>query len=253
MPVELTINEDNGHVTAHAYDYEEYCKWQKEMLQFTIRGNSILIPYSYAWYCRGILVWVPCYTNRILWYARTEWRRHFIRPWYRVRNRWNTSPNVRENRKFILGCLNRWWAQSHLGVTEEEYDTLLEANISLTMSPSMGYSMFNHLNDIRYELLICKEGNRWLTEYHLPGWGCRLPLHCTGFGRSLLLDHPMYGYKYRLSRGCSSEVDAKNAEDALKDLVCKYVSQKKIIDYINSENVDSFRIGAALRRIPQST
>ena len=28
--VELTINEDNGHVTAHAYDYEEYCKWQKE-------------------------------------------------------------------------------------------------------------------------------------------------------------------------------------------------------------------------------
>ena len=28
--VELTISEDNGHVTAHAYDYEEYCKWQKE-------------------------------------------------------------------------------------------------------------------------------------------------------------------------------------------------------------------------------
>lgn len=28
--VELTISEENGHVTAHAYDYEEYCKWQKE-------------------------------------------------------------------------------------------------------------------------------------------------------------------------------------------------------------------------------
>ena len=28
--VELTISEENGHVTAHAYDYEEYCKWQQE-------------------------------------------------------------------------------------------------------------------------------------------------------------------------------------------------------------------------------
>ena len=50
------------------------------------------------------------------------------------------------------------------------------------------------------------------------------------------------GYNRCLSRGCSHEVDAKNAEDALKDIVCKYVSQKKIIDYINSENVDSFRM-----------
>ena len=50
------------------------------------------------------------------------------------------------------------------------------------------------------------------------------------------------GYNRCLSRGCSHEVDAKNAEDALKELVCKYVSQKKIIDYINSENVDSFRM-----------
>ena len=50
------------------------------------------------------------------------------------------------------------------------------------------------------------------------------------------------GYNRCLSRGCSREVTAKNAEDALKDIVCKYVSQKKIIDYINSENVDSFRM-----------
>lgn len=55
-------------------------------------------------------------------------------------------------------------------------------------------------------------------------------------------DYSDYGYNRGLSRGCSSEVDAKNAEDALKELVCKYVSQKKIIDYINSENVDSFRM-----------
>ena len=55
-------------------------------------------------------------------------------------------------------------------------------------------------------------------------------------------DYSDYGYSRRLSRGCSSEVDAKNAEEALKELVCKYVSQKKIIDYINSENVDSFRM-----------
>ena len=55
-------------------------------------------------------------------------------------------------------------------------------------------------------------------------------------------DYSDYGYNRGLSRGCSSEVDAKNAEDALKDLVCNYVSQKKIIDYINSENVDSFRM-----------
>ena len=55
-------------------------------------------------------------------------------------------------------------------------------------------------------------------------------------------DYSEYGYNRGLSRGCSSEVDAKNAEDALKDLVCKYVSQKKIIDYINSENVDNFRM-----------
>lgn len=55
-------------------------------------------------------------------------------------------------------------------------------------------------------------------------------------------DYSDYGYNRGLSRGCSSEVDAKNAEDALKELVCKNVSQKKIIDYINSENVDSFRM-----------
>lgn len=55
-------------------------------------------------------------------------------------------------------------------------------------------------------------------------------------------DYSDNGYNRGLSRGCSSEVDAKNAEDALKELVCKYVSQKKIIDYINSENVDSFRM-----------
>lgn len=55
-------------------------------------------------------------------------------------------------------------------------------------------------------------------------------------------DYSDYGYNRGLSRGCSSEVDAKNAEDALKELVCKYVSQKKIIEYINSENVDSFRM-----------
>ena len=55
-------------------------------------------------------------------------------------------------------------------------------------------------------------------------------------------DYSDNGYNRGLSRGCSREVDAKNAEDALKDIVCKYVSQKKIIDYINSENVDSFRM-----------
>lgn len=55
-------------------------------------------------------------------------------------------------------------------------------------------------------------------------------------------DYSEYGYNRGLSRGCSSEVDAKNAEDALKELVCKYVPQKKIIDYINSENVDNYRM-----------
>ena len=43
-------------------------------------------------------------------------------------------------------------------------------------------------------------------------------------------DYSDYGYNRGLSRCCSSEVDAENAEDALKELVCKYVSQKKIID-----------------------
>ena len=55
-------------------------------------------------------------------------------------------------------------------------------------------------------------------------------------------DYSDYGYNRGLSRGCSSEVDAKNAEDALKGLVCNYVSQKKIIDYINSENIDNYRM-----------
>ena len=55
-------------------------------------------------------------------------------------------------------------------------------------------------------------------------------------------DYPNYGYNRKLSCYCSREVGAENAEDALKELVCKYVSQKKIIDYINSENVDSFRM-----------
>ncbi len=47
-------------------------------------------------------------------------------------------------------------------------------------------------------------------------------------------DYSDYGYNRGLSRGCSSEVDAENAEAALKELVCKYVPQKKIIKYINS-------------------
>lgn len=55
-------------------------------------------------------------------------------------------------------------------------------------------------------------------------------------------DYIDYGYNRGLSRSCSAEIDAKNAEEALKELVCKYVSQKKIIDYINSDNVDDFRM-----------
>ena len=47
-------------------------------------------------------------------------------------------------------------------------------------------------------------------------------------------DYSDYGYNRELSRGCSSEVEAENAEAALKELVCKYVPQKKIIKYINS-------------------
>ena len=55
-------------------------------------------------------------------------------------------------------------------------------------------------------------------------------------------DYPNYGYNRKLSCYCSREIDTENAEDALKKLVYNYVSQKKIIDYINSENVDSFRM-----------
>lgn len=55
-------------------------------------------------------------------------------------------------------------------------------------------------------------------------------------------DYSNYGCTRHLYSVCSSEVDAENAEAALKELVCKYVPQKKIIDYINSENVDSFRM-----------
>lgn len=40
----------------------------------------------------------------------------------------------------------------------------------------------------------------------------------------------------------AAKLALRNAEDALKRLVCKYVSQKKIIDYINSENVENFRM-----------
>lgn len=56
-------------------------------------------------------------------------------------------------------------------------------------------------------------------------------------------DYTECGCNRGLSRGCSSDVsDAKNAEEVLKGLVCKYVSQKKVIDYINSDNVDNFRM-----------
>lgn len=39
-------------------------------------------------------------------------------------------------------------------------------------------------------------------------------------------DYSNYGYSRMLSRDCSREVDAENAEDALKWLVREYVSQK---------------------------
>ena len=51
--------------------------------------------------------------------------------------------------------------------------------------------------------------------------------------------------EYRYNRGisrCCNRTDAKNAEEVLKELVCKYVSQKKIIDYINSDSVDNYRM-----------
>lgn len=54
-------------------------------------------------------------------------------------------------------------------------------------------------------------------------------------------DYIEYGFDRGLSRGCSIN-DARNAEEVLKELVCKYVSQKKIIEYINSDNCDKCRM-----------
>lgn len=51
-----------------------------------------------------------------------------------------------------------------------------------------------------------------------------------------------YGYNKRLSAASNCKDIGDCAEDVLKWLVCKYVSQKKIIDYINSMNVDNFRM-----------
>ena len=55
-------------------------------------------------------------------------------------------------------------------------------------------------------------------------------------------DYSDCGFNRGLPRACSSEIDAKNAEEALKQLVCKYVSQKEIIDYIKSNNVKDCRM-----------
>lgn len=56
-------------------------------------------------------------------------------------------------------------------------------------------------------------------------------------------DYSEYGYNRGLSRGCSSSVsDAKNSEEILKELVCKYVSQKKVIEHINNDVNGNFRV-----------
>lgn len=91
-----------------------------------------------------------------------------------------------------------------------------------------------------YEIEKKEIGDYRITIYQDEDAGCP----CTNWDLAgvYFWDYPNYGYNRRLSSYCSSEVDAENAEDALKRLVCKYVSQKKIIDYINSENVDSFRM-----------
>ena len=99
---------------------------------------------------------------------------------------------------------------------------------------------FKLILDMSYEFAKKEIGDYRITVYQDQDAECP----CTEWDLVGIYfwDYSDYGYNRGLSRGCSSEVDAKNAEDALKDLVCKYVSQKKIIDYINSENVDSFRM-----------
>lgn len=91
-----------------------------------------------------------------------------------------------------------------------------------------------------YEFAKKEIGDYRITVFQDEDAGCP----CTDWDLAgvYFWDYQNYGYNRKLSRNCSSEVGAENAEDALKRLVCKYVSQKKIIDYINSENVDSFRM-----------
>ena len=46
-------------------------------------------------------------------------------------------------------------------------------------------------------------------------------------------DYPNYGYNRKLSRNCSSEVDAENEEDALKQVQTAYDDLAIILDYDN--------------------
>lgn len=91
-----------------------------------------------------------------------------------------------------------------------------------------------------YEFAKKEIGDYRITIYQDEDAGCP----CTDWDLAgvYFWDYQNYGLNRKLSRNCSSEVGAENAEDALKRLVCKYVSQKKIIDYINSENVENFRM-----------
>lgn len=83
-----------------------------------------------------------------------------------------------------------------------------------------------------YEFAKKEIGDYRITIYQDEGAECP----CTEWDLAgvYFWDYSDYGYNRELSRGCSSEVDAENAEAALKELVCKYVPQKKIIKYINS-------------------
>ncbi len=97
--------------------------------------------------------------------------------------------------------------------------------------------MFNQLNykNMSYLLETREIGDYRISVYQDEDAGCP----CTEWDLLgvYFWDYTEHGFNRGLSRGCS-DVDADNAEEALKRLVCKYVPQKKIIDYINSHCED---------------
>lgn len=130
--VELSISEENGHVIAYAYDYEEYNKWQSEFGDAMEKMDNILIE---EW-CN-----ITLETLKEKFSFEFPVTRGFSDTPERIDTAVSSDLDIecaideyiaeREGKQNVYPwMIKQMMSSEELGVTEEEYDTLLEETLA---------------------------------------------------------------------------------------------------------------------------